>query len=312
MAARLQGDGIVFWAAKAGAPADELDASARSAEMGQKRGAGVDRTKHRQSRMLKAVLKQQIRIRGLRYCDIAEQLGVSVMTIKRYLNSDRVPIEIVEDIGLCIGLSLIEIAELAKADDGRDPLDLELQQEHALASDNALALMRLLLYSGMTVPDIMNEYAVDEATVVSLLTRLDRLKLIELLPGNRVRIRGTHHVEWRPGGPIRQTIEHDIRHHFVQMDFAGTDEFFGYESVRLSKSSLKQLEDHMRQLVRQARILHRVDQAMPSEDKQWYTLLVAQRETNWGFPIDNGKSLVARRAQGTTYPSIAEPPAVKD
>lgn len=96
------------------------------------------------------------------------------------------------------------------------------------------------------------------------------------------------------------------------MDFAGTDEFFGYASVRLSKTSLKQLEDHMQQLARQARILHRVDQGVLSEDKQWYTLLVAQRETNWGFPVDNGKSLVPRRAQGPTYPSIAEPPTVND
>lgn len=269
--------------------------------------------RHRQSKMLKSVLKQQIRIRGMRYKDIADQLGVSVMTVKRYLNSDRVPIEVIEDIGACLGIGLLELADLAKADDAGDALDLELQQEIALASDYALALMRLLLYSGMTVAEIMDEYEVDEATVVGLLTRLDRLKLIELLPGNRVRIRGTRHVEWRRGGPIRRTIENDIRKSFVAMDFANTEDFFGYESVRLTQSSVRQLEDHMRNLVRQVRILHRIDQGAKSENKQWHTVLVAQRETNWGFPVNEGERLVPRAHGGPAYPDLpARLPAASD
>jgi len=269
------------------------------------RDVRLDARRHRQSKLLKTVLKQQIRIRGMRYKDIADQLGVSVMTVKRYLNSERVPVEVLEDIGACLGLGLLELAEIARADDGGDALDLELQQETELAADYALALMRLLLYSGMTVAEIMDEYEVDEPTVVRLLARLDRLKLIELLPGNRVRIRGTRHVEWKPGGPIRHTIENDIRKNFVTMDFANTEEFFGYETVRLTQSSIKQLEAHMRNLIRQVRTLHRIDQAAKSEDKQWYTLLVAQRETNWGFPVNQGKRMIPRVRGGPAYPELS-------
>lgn len=264
----------------------------------------------RQSKLFKEILKQQIRIRGLRYQDIADQMGVSVVTIKRYLNSDRLPIEVLEDIGACLGLSLIEMSEIAKAGSGQNSLDLEQRQESALASDSALALMRLMIYSGMTVPEIMAEYAIDETTVISLLTRLDRLKLIELLPGNRVRIPGPHYIEWKPGGPIRRTIEHNIRSHFVMMDFANTEDFYGYETVLLSRESVRQLEEHMRQLVRQVRVLHRVDQSIPSSEKQWHTLLVAQRETNWAFPIDNGNTLLPRRFSSAPFPLVAEPPAV--
>lgn len=268
---------------------------------------GADSTSHRQSRMLKNVLKQQIRLRGLRYKDVADQLGVSEITVKRYLNTGRLSLEVAEDIATCIGLSLIELAEIAKAEGAPDALDLELQQEAALASDYALALMRLMLYSGMTVLEIMSEYEVDEPTIVSLLTRLDRLKFIELLPGNRVRIPGSRYVEWKPGGPIRRTIEHDIRSHFVKMDFANTEEFFGYETVRLSRASIKQLEEHMRQLVRQVRILQHVDQSVSGSEKHWHTVLVAQRKTNWGFPINNGQQILPRRAQGPIYPPVAEP-----
>jgi len=260
---------------------------------------------HNQSKMLKDILKQQIRVRGMRYQDIADYLGVSVMTIKRYLNSERVPIEALEDIASCIGLSLIELAEFAKVSDGRQTLDLELQQESALAASYELALVRLLLYNGLTVEEIIAEYGVDEPALINLLTRLDRLKLIELLPGNRVRIRGSRHIEWRPGGPMRRQIEQDIRENFVKMDFANTESFFGYETARLSQSSVLQIEEHMRQLVRTMRILQKVDQGVPNEQKQWYSLLVAQRETNWGFPLQNGEFRAPRSLgpKGAVYPA---------
>lgn len=238
---------------------------------------------HSQSKLLKTILKQEIRNRGLRYRDIAEHLGVSVMTVKRHLNSDRVPIEALEEISACLGLSLIELVEIAKANDGRNQLDLEHQQESALASDHALALLRQLLYSGMTVDDVIQEYDIDETTVVSLLARLDRLKLIELLPGNRVRIRGPRHIDWKPGGPMRHEIENDLRKQFMTLDFANSEEYFGYEPARLSESSVQQIEQQMRQLVRKIRVLHQVDQHLRPDQKQWYTVLVAKRETNWSF-----------------------------
>lgn len=238
---------------------------------------------HRQSQLLKNILKMQLRNRGVRYKDIAEHLGVSEMTVKRHLNAERVPIETLEDICGCIGLSLIELAEIAKSQSSQSMLDPELEQERALADDYNLALMRLLLYSGMTVPEIMSEYQIDETLAVSLLVRLDRLGLIELLPGNRVRIRGPRYVDWKPGGPIRQTIERDIRERFVTIDFTNTEDFFGYESVRLTKASLRQLEDYMRHFVRQVRLLQQVDQNAANAEKTFYTVCIAHKESRWGF-----------------------------
>ncbi len=243
---------------------------------------------HGQSQLLKNALKQQIRSRGFRYQDIADHLGVSVMTIKRYLNSDRVPVEALEEICGCLGMTLMDLAELAKNEDSGSGRDLDLEQEQALASDDALALVRFLLYSGWTVKEIFDEYELDEPTLVHLLTRLDRLRLIELLPGNRVRIRGSRTIEWRRGGPMRKVMERDIRTHFVNMPFADTADYFGYETVHLSEASLVQIEDMMRHLVRTARVLHQVDRNMRHAKKKWVTLLVAKRDKFWGFPLRNG------------------------
>jgi hypothetical protein len=238
---------------------------------------------HSQSRLWKKVLKQQIRVRGFRYQDIANDLDVSVMTVKRHLNSDRVPIECLEEIAACIGLSLIEIAELAKAASRDNVVDLETQQEEALAKDHALAAVRTMLYAGMSVPEIMTRFDLDEATLNGILACLDRLKLIELYPGNRVRIRGSRVIEWRAGGPMRREIDGDIRHNFMQMDFTNTEDYFGYETACLTPSSICQIEDQMRQLVRSMRLLHQIDSTESTDQKEWITLLVAKQPNDWFF-----------------------------
>jgi hypothetical protein len=136
----------------------------------------------------------------------------------------------------------------------------------------------------------MEEYGVDEATLILLLTRLDRLKLIDLLPGNRVRIHGSRHIEWQVGGPMRHEIDRDIRENFMRMDFANTEGFFGYEAARLSEASLVQLDEHMRQFVRTIRALHQVDLSLPNTTKRWYSVLLAKRESEWAFPYRDGDS----------------------
>lgn len=244
---------------------------------------------HKQSQLLKNALKQEIRRRGFRYQDIAEHLGISVMTVKRHLNSDRVSIEAIEDICACLGLTFIELAELAKNHEVAENRDLELEQECALATDHALGLVRFLLYSGWTVEEIMEEYAIDATSLVGFLARLDRLKLIELQPGNRVRIRGARTIEWRTGGPMRQVIERDIRQNFMTLPFADTTEYFGYETVFVTEDSLLQLEEQMRQLVKSVRMLHQVDQHQSNDRKRWYTLLVAKRANLWNFVTPDGE-----------------------
>jgi len=249
---------------------------------------------HNQSQMLKKVLKQQIRIRGLRYKDIAQHLGINVITVKRYLNSQRLPIEYLEELCSCLGLSLIELAEIAKAEEWRNDREIELQQEAELAADPALALLRLLLYSGLTYEEIRAEYAIEETDLIGLMTRLDRLRLIELLPGNRVRIRGPRNIDWPRGGAMRNIIQDHIRNDFVSMDFANTDEFYAFETARLSDTSIEQVEEQMRQLARTVRVLHQVDQSLMASRKRWYSVLIAKQETRWTFRMPTGEKYPSR------------------
>ena len=52
-------------------------------------------------------------------------------------------------------------------------------------------------------------YQFTEREALQYLIRLDRLKVIELQPGNRVRLLVSRHFSWRPGGPVQKHIFSD-------------------------------------------------------------------------------------------------------
>ena len=52
--------------------------------------------------------------------------------------------------------------------------------------------------------DILEHYQLSEATCIKRTCfKLDQLRLITLLPGNRIRLNISRDFDWIPGGPIR-------------------------------------------------------------------------------------------------------------
>ena len=84
-----------------------------------------------------------------------------------------------------------------------------------------------------------------EAASIRRLVALDRLGLIELLPGNRVRLLTDHNILWRKGGPVRRRYEQEIRQDFMDSQFVGEDESLHFEAVELSEHSIKLLQKKM-------------------------------------------------------------------
>src|SRR3982074_2501308 len=73
-------------------------------------------------------------------------------------------------------------------------------------------------------------------------TRLDRLKVTELQPGNRVRLLVSRHFSWRPGGPVQKYIHRKLLREFFASPFAGPQEEFFFHGGRVSEEALVQLK----------------------------------------------------------------------
>ena len=95
----------------------------------------------------------------------------------------------------------IEFSELARAVVRDETLisHLTLEQEKEIVSDRKLFLVAVCALNHVTFDQIVETYDISTAECVQLLARLDRLKFIELLPGNRIEAAGLAHLRVAAG-----------------------------------------------------------------------------------------------------------------
>ncbi len=270
----------------------------------------------------KETLKRLLRVQGIPYRKVAEALGVSTVTVKRYFNTDRLTVGRMEEICALLDISLTELADAVKADDQGRQRGLTQYQEDELARDRLLATVRFLLSNGWTAQEIQAEYDLDEATLVSCLIALERLQLIDLLPGNKVRLLTARDPDWRKGGPMRRIIDEMIKRDFMTLNFAEPDAPAAYQSAELSKSSIAQVEELVRHFVRTVRTLRDADRHLPREHKEWTAVVVAMKRINWVVELDDGRTLIPRSArrrsiavagaEGNTNGTVRPLPAAQD
>jgi hypothetical protein len=112
---------------------------------------------------------------------------------------------------------------------------------------------------------------------VKLLTRLDRLKFIELQPGNRIRLLVSRAFAWLPDGPIQRFFKEQAHTEFFRSRFNRADEFLLVVNGMLSKSSSSQMVEKLKRLAREFSELHGEDERLPLAERSAMSVLVALR-----------------------------------
>jgi hypothetical protein len=185
-------------------------------------------------------LKRLLRERRITYAMVARQLKVSLPTVKRMFSRGQFTLSRFEAICEMAGSSLAELA--AGAGERAIPVrTLTLAQEKQIVSDPVLLLVTWLVLNRATVADIVRDYRLTEQEVVRQLIRLDRLRVIELQPGNRVRLLINPHFSWRPGGPVQSYIHERMLRDFLASHFTGEDEQFWFHGGRLTDDAMASL-----------------------------------------------------------------------
>ncbi len=140
-----------------------------------------------------------MRERGHTYADVAKKLGVAVSSVKRLFARGEFTLTRLDQICELIEISLAEI--LARSNDRPISSQLTVAQEQEIVSDPKLFLIAWLLVNRTSFEEIVHNYHFTEREVLRLFLRLDQLKCIELLPGNRVRLLVNRHFSWRRVAP---------------------------------------------------------------------------------------------------------------
>lgn len=151
---------------------------------------------------LVSTLKQRLKAQGITYRELGTRLGLSEASVKRMFASRRFSLDRLLEISHLLGFSLAELAQEA-ALSGTRLHTLGEGQERELVSDEKLLLVAVCVLNHWTMDEILHTYRLSEAECIQRLARLDRLRLLDLLPGNRVRLNVARDFDWLPGGPIR-------------------------------------------------------------------------------------------------------------
>jgi DNA-binding Xre family transcriptional regulator len=222
-------------------------------------------------------LKQALKGRGMTYRDVARALRLSEASVKRLFSRSDFTLERLETLCALLELSLGDLMRLAEA--GQAVIsELTDAQERELMADRKLLLMAILVINGWTYE------------------RLDRLKLIDLLPRNRIRLRISRNFTWRKGGAIEQYFEQQVAGEFLRHRFDGPNAVRRFVFGVLSKRSMTLLRRRLEQLVREFNDLHQEDLQLPPAARRGTSLLLATRR--WAPSIFADLERVGRGQRG--------------
>lgn len=243
------------------------------------------------TRRLVDALKQVVRLRGLTYADLAPRIGLSEASVKRLFSQRTFTLARLEQCCNALDIDFLELARLAQGREGGSAA-MSVAQEAALAADARLLAVFYLVMNGWTAEEIVARYQLTAVQCTGLLARLDRLGLIDLMPGDRVRLKLPRDARLRDDGPIRRKHGKRVVEDFLAPQFDRAGGSFAFEFRELSRASFEILKRKLERLAAEIHELADVDARLPPGQRE--TIGVALGIRPWS--MESAIELPARKA----------------
>jgi DNA-binding Lrp family transcriptional regulator len=229
-----------------------------------------------ESDRLVTTLKQLLRKNRITYRQVAQRIGLSEQSVKRLFSRKSFTVDRMVQIAALMDMSFAEVA--SHAEEQRTTLrTLTEAQEKEVVAEPLLLLVAACVLSGWTMEEIISLYKVSSAECIKRLVKLERIGLITLLPGNRVRPNVARGFDWRPGGPIQRFFRAQEKSDYLASDFTGEGEAHFFLYGMLTPTANLRLQGQLRKLREEFFELHREGLALPLSQRSNCCLLVAQR-----------------------------------
>ena len=230
----------------------------------------------RQTETLITTLKKALKGHGLTYRHVANALNLSEASVKRLFSQPGLSLARLDQVCQLMDMEITDLVEMMEAERGRLS-ELAEEQERELVSDVKLLLVAFLVVNGWRFEEILRYYEIAETDLIRCLARLDRLKLIELLPKNRIKLLISANFAWRKDGPIQRFFTEHMQEEFFKSRFAAHGESFRFFSGMLSPSSTEVLLQKLEQLASEFTELNRYDKRLPLAQRSAYSMVLAMR-----------------------------------
>ena len=228
---------------------------------------------------LKAVLKSS----RITYACVADGMGLSESSVKRKFSRQEFTLAELDRICALCAMDISDLVKLMEQRQGRLQA-LTAPQEREIASDIRLLVITVCVLNKWEFNNIIEFYVFDEHELVQMLAQLDRLKIIELQPGNRIKLLVAPNFGWLPNGPIEQVFLRAIQQDFFAARFEQDDHQLLVLNGMLTQASNAEFRKKMERLAREFDILNQEDTGKPFSARHGYTLVLALRDWHYrGF-----------------------------
>lgn len=227
---------------------------------------------------VKVALKQQ----GITYKVLAQKLDVSESTIKQMFANSNFSLNRLDDICELLELDIAALLELSESLEDR-VTSISLEQEQALVEDKRLLVVAYCLVNHWKVEEIIARYDIGDSEIITLLARLDKMRLIELQPNNRVRLIMANNFSWHPNGPIEKYFRATIQTEFFNTSFEEDGALRVVKNGVLTTKGQADLHNRLKMIDSLFDEISEQERKIPAAQRHGVTMILAIR--NWQVSI---------------------------
>jgi DNA-binding Xre family transcriptional regulator len=235
-----------------------------------------------QSVALIATLKKALKAHGKTYADVARQLALTEASVKRLFSEQSFSLQRLDQVCQMMGMEISDLVQMMREETQRQISQLTEDQEQEIVSDLELLLVTLCVLNRWALEDILAHYHIPETRCIRKLAQLDRLRLIELLPKNRIKLRIAPNFNWRDNGPIQRFFQQQVAADFLSGRLDPDTDRLIFVNGMLSASSRVVFHRKLERLAREFDELNNDDAGLPIVEKRWNSVVLAIRQWEVG------------------------------
>ncbi len=190
-------------------------------------------------------LKRQFKVRGITYKALAERLELSESAVKHMFSTGNFSLRRLDDVCAILDLDIGDLVGISEFQEQKIE-QLSDANERAIVADIRLLLVTYCLINYWTFDEIIERYDISPAEGLKYLRQLDRMRVIELQPGDRVRLLIANNFSWRKNGAIEKFFRSHVQSEFFSHHFQDDDSIRIVKNGMLTRRSQIQLIERLK------------------------------------------------------------------
>ena len=226
-------------------------------------------------------LKKLLKRGNKTYADVAIHLSLSEASVKRLFSENNLSLQRLDAICTLLDIEITDLVREMESERIQPISELTLEQEKEIAEDLYLLMITVNVLNRWSMADIIEHYFLTEPQCIRYLVHLDRIRIIDLQPGNRIRLLVSPNFKWRDNGPIMRLFLTKIESEFFRTKFDKESQSLVVMNGMLSDASNALFQRKLSQLAKDFDALSKDDAHLPIGKRKGSTLLLAIRD--WDY-----------------------------